>query len=292
VQGSLVEDRRRLTGVGAAQNSTPKEANVTIRRLMLLTAGLLVAAIGIAACGGSGAGSSTPKPSQTATPVAEAAQTTPTTGSTTTTPTTTAHKHSAHSSQSQVAAGSSTAATDSAAGSAQTATTGTQTATTGTHTTTTGAQKTSTGAQRVAKTGGAIKQKKNGAQVVAEYQKTQAALQSGGVPQVSGATPAAGFMASCMSDNGLGDAQLLRANEWRGVVALKVKPVYIDGPYSSVSQAETAAGGLEGIESVASGGLYVVSAVLADHLDSYVDALAKCLAAAGDAPSGQPPISG
>ena len=95
-----------------------------------------------------------------------------------------------------------------------------------------------------------------------------------------------------MSDNGLGDAQLLRPNEWRGVVALKVKPIYIDGPYSSVSQAETAANGLVGIESVASGGLYVVSAVLADHLDSYVDALAKCVAAAGDAPSGQQPIGG
>ena len=70
------------------------------------------------------------------------------------------------------------------------------------------------------------------------------------IPPVSGAEPAIGFMASCLSDNGLSQPLLLRANEWRGVVALRQVPVYIEGPYKDASQAQIAADALLGIESV------------------------------------------
>jgi hypothetical protein len=93
-----------------------------------------------------------------------------------------------------------------------------------------------------------------------------------------------------MAGNGLGQPQLLRPNEWRAVAALEDKPIYVDGPYVSTAQAISAAQSLAGIESVAAGGHYVVSSLLAYHVTPYVNALAKCLAAAGNQPSGQKPI--
>lgn len=231
----------------------------------------LIAAIVIAGCGGSSA----VNPPQTTTRVVTTAQSPTTAGAAS--PST----NGAHSNPNHAAAQSGAVPRVSGTDPAQTAT---------------GA----TTAARGATTTGNVSTTKNGAHsshnpAPARNQNQnliRAATHQSAVSPVSGAKPAVGFMANCMSNAGLGDVQLLRPNEWRGVVALRVKPVYIDGPYSSTSQAEAAANSLLGIESVSAGGLYVVSAVLADHLDPYVNAIAKCLAAAGNAPSGQHPISG
>jgi hypothetical protein len=112
-------------------------------------------------------------------------------------------------------------------------------------------------------------------------------------PPVSGAKSAVGFMSRCLSGAGLARVQLLRPNEWRGVApSANPQPVYVDGPFKTRSAAATSAGGLLGIESVAAGGFYVVSGVLHHRLGPYVTAAAKCLAKAGNAPSGQKPIAG
>jgi hypothetical protein len=111
------------------------------------------------------------------------------------------------------------------------------------------------------------------------------------VPPVSGAKPAVGFMASCVAGAGLFKVELIRPNTWRAVAPVGTGlPVFVDGPYTTTSEAATAAASLVGIESVAPGGLYVVSAARTSHLNTYVNALGKCLARAGSAPSGQKPI--
>jgi hypothetical protein len=111
------------------------------------------------------------------------------------------------------------------------------------------------------------------------------------VPPVSGAKPAVGFMASCVGSAGLFKIELIRPNTWRAVAPVGTGlPVYVDGPYTTTSEAATSAASLLGIESAAPGGLYVVSAARTSHLNTYVNALGKCLARAGSAPSGQKPI--
>ena len=242
---------------------------ITTRLALLMTA----SAIALGGCGGS----SNQKATGTAAAVAAAAQTTTTAATTTT-------------------ARSATRVTTTA-GSAAKRTTTAESATKSTTTPATivaGTATKSTRAARTTKTASAptaTRHKKPPIRNViireaAQYNQAQ----QGAVPPVSGAQPAQGFIADCLSNNGLGQPLLLRPNEWRGTVALKQVPVYIEGPYQSTSQAQIAANALVGIESEAAGGLYMVSTFSSFHVDSYVNAVADCLAKAGDAPSGQTPL--
>jgi hypothetical protein len=234
----------------------------TTRLALLVTA----SAIALGGCGGS----SNHKPTDTAAAVATAAQTTNTAAGTNTGATTSTTKVASTNTRATASTGATT--------------------NTGATTKPTKAATSNTGAT-TSPTKAAAKRKPQPIRNVIIKEAIQyAKADKGPVPPVAGAVPATGFMASCMTSNGFGQPLLLQANEWRAVVALKQAPVFIEGPYLSDSQAQVAAASLNGVETVAAGGLYVVSALLHYHLDADVNALATCLGKAGDAPSGQKPI--
>jgi hypothetical protein len=55
------------------------------------------------------------------------------------------------------------------------------------------------------------------------------------------------------------------------------RPIYVDGPYKSVADANKSASTLDGVEQVHSGGLWVVSAALRGGTGPAVQRVAQCL---------------
>ncbi len=99
---------------------------------------------------------------------------------------------------------------------------------------------------------------------------TQAAL----TKDVSGPAPP-----PCLQAAGVLGVRSPSVGEWSGTVRLDGPGIYVDGPYTSTGAASTAATSLEGVEDVAQGGLYVVSALLISHVHATVEKVAGCLAA-------------
>jgi hypothetical protein len=64
---------------------------------------------------------------------------------------------------------------------------------------------------------------------------------------------------------------------WQGTDPASHRPIYVDGPYKSVADANTSAGTLQGVEQVQGGGLWVVSASLRGGTGPAVQRVAKCL---------------
>jgi hypothetical protein len=81
----------------------------------------------------------------------------------------------------------------------------------------------------------------------------------------------------CLRRAGLARIGVVRANEWAGTDRLRIKPVFVDGPYKSRKIAARAAASLEGVETAQSGGLYVVSALLTSDVQADVTLVASCL---------------
>jgi hypothetical protein len=119
---------------------------------------------------------------------------------------------------------------------------------------------------------------------------TTTASSSGAIPpppSASSTTPTAGLPAAahvsgptpidCLAAAGLVSPRSWELEGWVGYDATTNAPVYIQGPFTSNSQAQASAESLSSVELVAAGGLYAISAPLTGHLQFQVSAVAGCL---------------
>jgi hypothetical protein len=73
---------------------------------------------------------------------------------------------------------------------------------------------------------------------------------------------------------------VIESEEWEALDPTSKGPVYVEGPFQTPDQVQQYTSTYTGVNLVAAGGLYAVSAALSSHLDFQVDSVAKCLSAA------------
>lgn len=123
-------------------------------------------------------------------------------------------------------------------------------------------------------------------------QTTSAATGSGGSSGSSGPSAAARAAAfvqpphvtgptvgTCLHDAGLNNPEESAPQRYEGFDPTNGAAVFVDGPYTTASAAQSAAASEAGVTDVAVGGLYMVNAALTSRIHFKVAAVASCLAA-------------
>ena len=82
---------------------------------------------------------------------------------------------------------------------------------------------------------------------------------------------------ACFKTVGLADGHLTAGQDWEAIDPLRVKPVFVDGPYKTPADAAASASSLAGAADAMQGGRFVVSAALTSHLKADVKDVAQCL---------------
>ena len=83
--------------------------------------------------------------------------------------------------------------------------------------------------------------------------------------------------AYCLASAGLFNPHVVSQGETVALSPAVGQQVFVDGPFKTRADAASSAASLNGIETVATAGLYVVSAKASAHLQAKVSAVASCL---------------